>query len=188
MTMKVAKPEEKKEIKVHRKPDSAVHRNLKEHPERAVELVQGRMEFVDGCERLDEGEKALAKEWLDHVLVGGKVKPFLVEHSISWPELNDIIYRMSYELYVATSLVRDKLKLAMAEDELFRRAVEGVEQPVYQLGKLVGHVREYSDKLLELYLKSHAPEKYMDRQSVEHSGAVLKINIDGVKRGAPIDV
>lgn len=32
--------------------------------------------------------------------------------------------------------------------ELLRRAIDGVEKPVYQGGELVGHVREYSDSLL----------------------------------------
>jgi hypothetical protein len=38
-------------------------------------------------------------------------------------------------------------------DELVRRGVEGVEKPVFHEGVIVGHVTEYSDKLLMEHLK-----------------------------------
>jgi hypothetical protein len=46
------------------------------------------------------------------------------------------------------------------EDEAYRRAVEGVETPVFQAGQLVGYRREYSDALLSLLLKS---KRYNER-------------------------
>jgi hypothetical protein len=46
------------------------------------------------------------------------------------------------------------------EDEAVRRALQGTEKPVYQGGKLVGTVREYSDTLLIFLLKGKRPEKY----------------------------
>ena len=42
-------------------------------------------------------------------------------------------------------------------------------------GAVVGTVRKYSDRMLELLLKGHAPEKYKDR--VQHSGDV-KVNVN----------
>lgn len=54
------------------------------------------------------------------------------------------------------------------EGEATRRAVQGVDKPVYQGGKLVGHVREYSDTLLIFLLKGKRPEVYRER--FEHSG------------------
>ena len=56
------------------------------------------------------------------------------------------------------------------EDEAVRRAKDGVEKPVYQGGKLVGHVQEYSDTLLIFLLKGARPEKYRDRVQQELSG------------------
>jgi len=44
------------------------------------------------------------------------------------------------------------------EDEAHRRAVEGVERPVYQGGVRVGEIKAYSDSLLTLLLKSRRPE------------------------------
>lgn len=61
--------------------------------------------------------------------------------------------------------------------EAFRRAVDGVEKPVFgslgpQMGSgIVGHVREYSDSLLALVLKTLKPE-FQDRQHHEvHNAA-----------------
>ena len=52
------------------------------------------------------------------------------------------------------------------ESELHRRAVEGYEEPVYQRGEKVGTVRKYSDRLLELRIKSLIPA-YRDHSKVE---------------------
>lgn len=49
------------------------------------------------------------------------------------------------------------------EDEAVRRAYHGTEKPVYQGGKKVGHVREYSDTLLIFMLKARRPERFKDR-------------------------
>jgi hypothetical protein len=49
------------------------------------------------------------------------------------------------------------------EREARRRAIEGTEKPVYQGGKLVGTIREYSDTLLIFLLKGARPERYRER-------------------------
>ncbi len=56
------------------------------------------------------------------------------------------------------------------ENEAYRRAVEGVAEPVYQGGGQVGTVTKFSDSLLTLLLKANAPDKYRERSSVEHTG------------------
>jgi hypothetical protein len=48
------------------------------------------------------------------------------------------------------------------EDEAIRRAAEGWEEPVYQKGELVGHVRRYSDQLLMFLLRGRRPGVYRD--------------------------
>ena len=58
------------------------------------------------------------------------------------------------------------------EPEVIRRAVEGVERPVYHQGEQVGTVREYSDTLLIFLLKGWRPERYKDRHEVGHRGTV----------------
>lgn len=58
------------------------------------------------------------------------------------------------------------------EGEAWRRAVEGVEKPVYQQGVMVGTVTEHSDRLMEVLLKAHGGEKYRDRVKADVSGNV----------------
>lgn len=55
------------------------------------------------------------------------------------------------------------------EDEAVRRGSEGTLKPVYQGGKRVGTVREYSDTLLIFMLKGRRPERFKDRVASEHS-------------------
>jgi hypothetical protein len=65
------------------------------------------------------------------------------------------------------------------EDEAFRRAHDGVEKPLVSGGKIVKddegaaiRVREYSDTLMCLLLKSRRPDKFRERTDVKHSGAI----------------
>ena len=59
---------------------------------------------------------------------------------------------------------------ALLEDEVMRRARDGVEEPVFYLGQEVGTVRKYSDTLAMFLLKARKPETYVDKTQVEHSG------------------
>jgi hypothetical protein len=54
------------------------------------------------------------------------------------------------------------------EAEAWRRAHDGVDEPVFYQGAVVGAIRRYSDSLLMLMLRAARPEKYRDR--VEHTG------------------
>ena len=57
------------------------------------------------------------------------------------------------------------------ETEAARRAYHGVLKPVFHKGEVCGHVREYSDGLLQFLLRARVPAKYRDNQRFEHSGA-----------------
>lgn len=64
----------------------------------------------------------------------------------------------------------------LLEDAAMSRAVEGVRQPIYQRGKLVGTKREYSDGLAMFLLKARRPHKYRERLEVSGDpGAPLAI-------------
>lgn len=78
---------------------------------------------------------------------------------------DDDVFRQRYE---------DAMRIAaeLHEDEMFRRSSEGVLEPVFQGGQLVGSVRKFSDTLLIFALKGALPDKYADRAKVEHSGQV----------------
>lgn len=61
------------------------------------------------------------------------------------------------------------------ETEAWRRGKAGVLKPVYQGGKKVGSVREYSDTLLIFMLKGTRPEKYRDRQQIDVTASLYKV-------------
>ena len=44
------------------------------------------------------------------------------------------------------------------EDEVVRRAMVGVDEPVFQQGRCVGHRTRYSDSLLMFHLEAHRPK------------------------------
>jgi hypothetical protein len=64
------------------------------------------------------------------------------------------------------------------EAEALRRAVDGVEKPVFGSGGQgvgtvkVGSIREYSDTLLIFLLKGAKPEKYRDNAKVQLEGSM----------------
>ena len=57
------------------------------------------------------------------------------------------------------------------EAEARRRAVEGVDKPVFFMGERRGAIRVYSDSLLTLLLKAAKPEKYRERIDTTSGGA-----------------
>ena len=58
------------------------------------------------------------------------------------------------------------------EAEARRRAVDGIDKPVFHQGIQCGTVREYSNTLLIFLLKGRKPEKYRDNVKTEHVGRV----------------
>ena len=48
------------------------------------------------------------------------------------------------------------------EREARRRAYEGFDEPVFYKGVQVGTMRRYSDRMLELLLRAHRPDKYRE--------------------------
>ena len=62
--------------------------------------------------------------------------------------------------------------IEVLEKEMLRRGVEGYDKPVYQQGKKVGVVREYSDTLLIFALKARAPDRYRENRHVTVEGTM----------------
>jgi hypothetical protein len=63
------------------------------------------------------------------------------------------------------------------EDEVMRRAKDGVEEPVFYKGAVVGETKRYSDTLAMFVLKSKRREVWGDRQTVDmrHDWAGLTV-------------
>ena len=49
------------------------------------------------------------------------------------------------------------------EEEVRRRALKGVQEPVFHNGKKCGSITRYSDTLAMFLLRAHHPEKYRER-------------------------
>ncbi len=63
------------------------------------------------------------------------------------------------------------------EQELYRRAVEGVLEPVFYKGVQIGTIRRFSDKLLEMLVKANDPRKYGRQQiDVDVRGGVMMLH------------
>ncbi len=57
------------------------------------------------------------------------------------------------------------------EEEAHRRAVKGVEEPVFYKGEQVGTVTKYSDTLLIFLLKGLKPEMYREKYEVKQDNS-----------------
>lgn len=58
------------------------------------------------------------------------------------------------------------------EAEARRRAVEGVLEPVFYEGEVVGHRVRHSDNLAMFLLKGNAPDKFRERSEVQVRGSL----------------
>ncbi|HKF95947.1 MAG TPA: terminase [Gammaproteobacteria bacterium] len=55
------------------------------------------------------------------------------------------------------------------EQEAWRRAVEGYQETT-ESGDRVSITHRYSDRMLEILLKGHRPERFVEKRQIEHSG------------------
>jgi hypothetical protein len=65
------------------------------------------------------------------------------------------------------------------EEEVYRRAVEGVEEPVFYKGSVCGHVTKYSDTMLSLLVKKENPA-FGEKLKVDttiHGGVLLTLPV-----------
>jgi hypothetical protein len=104
-----------------------------------------------------EEEKPLVQDnFLKAFAVSGNVRQACLRAGVdrstiyAWKR-DDEAFAERYKL--AEDDVNDRLRA-----EMWRRAMKGVRKPVYQGGKQVGFIREYSDGLISLLAKAHMPE------------------------------
>ena len=76
-------------------------------------------------------------------------------------------YRNRYSEF--EELWREALDKAadLLDAEALRRAVKGVEKPVFHKGKVCGTIREYSDRLLIVLMRAARPDKYAQRRETK---------------------
>lgn len=70
----------------------------------------------------------------------------------------------------------------LLEHRAHERAFQGVDEPVFHKGDIVGHVTKYSDGLTMFLLKAHRPDKYRERSQVDQnvSGGMQFTVVSGV--------
>lgn len=64
-----------------------------------------------------------------------------------------------------------------------RRALKGIEEPVFYQGNVCGHIQRYSDVLLMFLVKAHRPEYATERRKVDMNTDGLKELADVLKAG-----
>ena len=79
---------------------------------------------------------------------------------------SDPAYKAAFE-GPAKKILADRM-----EAEMYRRAVRGVDKPIYHKGKKIDVIKQYSDILLIFGLKGALPEKYNEKVVQEHRGTV----------------
>lgn len=78
--------------------------------------------------------------------------------------------------YACEEMLERHRKKLIAEAE--RRAIHGVDEPVYQQGSFVGVKRVYSDRMLEILLRAKGGPEFKDKVQVEQSGHVSTTNLN----------
>ena len=87
--------------------------------------------------------------------------------------------------FAAAWEVAEQVAFDRLEREAWRRAVDGVDKPVTFQGVITDTYKEYSDRMLEILLKGHRPEKYVEKLRAELTGKDGgAIQIDQVQRDA----
>ena len=76
----------------------------------------------------------------------------------------------------------------LLEAEAHRRALTGIDEPVFYKGKVVGSTKKYSGPLLMFLLEAHRPQKFRDGGKVEQPGATdVDVDRDREKRIERLD-
>jgi len=97
------------------------------------------------------------------------------------------VYKAKAEDPEFAAAVNEALEIGVdtLEEEAMRRAVDGVLEPVWFQGMEAGHVRKYSDALLQTLLKAKRPRQYNPGAKVEvDTGEKVKLTIN---LGGPVD-
>ena len=68
------------------------------------------------------------------------------------------------------------------EDVVMDRALNGVEEPLYSYGKLVGTRTRYNDRLLMFILRNRAPERFAAGGGPKGLNAVSQMQLDRLKK------
>lgn len=119
---------------------------------------------------------------LEGIAVGGKMLVVTSKAGFeNWSSFESLALRKCKaikKLYLIAKDERKNRRLHGAEEALYERAVEGVDEPmVNHLGQIVGYKKKYSDKLLEVQLKALDPDTYSDKKDKIDKGLVINVEM-----------
>ena len=137
---------------------------------------RARARMVDVAFRMASGEL-----WRDIEASTGVKWAECTQWSTVWPSRP--VWQAVFEL---VQRIGDEVRHQERVAEAHRRAVKGVDEPVFWKGEIAGHVRKYSDRLLETLLRAHDPAKYGNGSTSNvtvNSGVQVVYRIEGVRRG-----
>jgi hypothetical protein len=75
-----------------------------------------------------------------------------------------------------------QLGVARIEDVVMDRALNGVEEPLYSYGKLIGTRTRYNDRLLMFILRNRAPERFAAGGGPKGLNAISQMQLDRLKQ------
>ncbi|AUX70094.1 hypothetical protein CHX26_11885 [Porphyrobacter sp. HT-58-2] len=75
-----------------------------------------------------------------------------------------------------------QLGVQRVEDVVMDRALNGVEEPLYSYGKLIGTRTRYNDRLLMFILRNRAPERFAAGGGPRGLNAVSQMQLDRLKK------
>lgn len=128
------------------------YKGMEVEPERQAKIRQAQ----DHKELRRARQKVFLKAFEDLGVMSAAAKQVgIYPNTIHIWRRRDPVFRQRYNRVL-------ELHIEKLEQECDRRAVEGVDRPVFQNGTLVGHIKDYSDVLLIFRLKALAPHKYRD--------------------------
>lgn len=87
-------------------------------------------------------------------------------------------YRQQDEAFAAEWDNAEQEGVDKLEREIWRRAVEGTDEPVFYEGQECGKVRRYSDTLAVFLAKGHRPKKYRERTEISGpDGGAIRLDV-----------
>lgn len=116
--------------------------------------------------------RASKDAFLDRIAAGysiNKATEAAGHHRTSWYGLRDRDETFA-AAWAAAAAQGEVVRNDVIRDEIRRRAIDGVDEPVYYQGNVVGHVRRYSDTVLLAMANAHLPDyraAYAGRRGVE---------------------
>lgn len=160
------KPSTKKEPNARMQ--EAYEKHRQELAARGVVMLNDVMPFDPAANKFGPKDRktveVVVQMWLSR---GYTVSRACQEAGISMPTL--VNWRRDSEEFDKKIKTAIEIGTDYIEDEMRRRAVDGVDRPVFQQGECVGFIREYSDSLLQAIVGGRRPHIY-GKQRLEMSG------------------